>query len=148
MDLIFALVYLSVHLTLLQLPIISVIAPAASHPTPPLDRNYLAFTPKGLKSTTKRYSQGSQNFLSSGRRFGSPWVSPINAVLKRLKPPTVTPGATSTLSASSPLLFSSVGFRMPFPLPLPMQPSTYNPLRILCSAKPQSLAMRRYSSPP
>ena len=53
--------------------------------TPP-DRNYLAFASKGISSTT-------------------PWVGPINAALKRLKLATATPGATSTLSASSASLF-------------------------------------------
>ena len=37
--------------------------------------------------------------------LGSPWVGPINAVRKRLKLATVTPGATSTLSASSASLY-------------------------------------------
>ena len=44
--------------------------------------------------------------------------SVINAALKRLKLATVTPGATSTLSASSgySLSSSSAGVRTPFPL--------------------------------
>ena len=52
------------------------------------------------------HSQGF-SFLSrhSRHRLGSPWVGPINAARKRLKLATVTPGATSTLSASSPSLF-------------------------------------------
>ena len=41
----------------------------------------------------------------SRRRLGSPWVGPINAAPKRLKLATVTPGATSTWSASFASLF-------------------------------------------
>ena len=52
------------------------------------------------------YSQGfSFHLRHNRRRLGSPWVGPINAVRKRLKLATVTPGATSTLSASSASLF-------------------------------------------
>ena len=42
------------------------ISPAASHAIPPLDRNYLAFAPKGIASTTT-YSQGLKGFLSARR---------------------------------------------------------------------------------
>ena len=45
------------------------------------------------------------SLTQSTRRLGSPWVGPINAALKRLKLATVTPGATSTLSACSASLF-------------------------------------------
>ena len=52
------------------------------------------------------YSQGlSFHYRHNRRRLGSPWVGPINAVRKRLKLATVTPGALSTLSASSASLF-------------------------------------------
>ena len=76
--------------------------PAASHPITSPDRNH---TPKRIASTTP-YSQGPR-FLDkhSRRRLGNPWVGPINAALKRLKLAPVTPGATSTLSASSASLF-------------------------------------------
>ena len=76
--------------------------PAASHPTPSPDRNH---APKRIASTTP-YSQGFRFlYRHSRRRSGSPWVGPINAALKHLKLATVTPGATSTLSASSVPLF-------------------------------------------
>ena len=39
-------------------------------------------------------------YRCSRRRFGRPWVGLINGTLKRLNLPTVTPGTTSTLSAS------------------------------------------------
>ena len=48
---------------------------------------------------------GFQTSLSAQRRLGNRWVGPINTVLKLLKLATVTPGATSTLSASSASLF-------------------------------------------
>ena len=52
------------------------------------------------------YSQSFRLLYSqSRRRSGSPWVGPINAALNRLKLATVTPGATSTLSAYSASLF-------------------------------------------
>ena len=38
--------------------------PAASYPIPPPDRNYLAFVPKGIASTTS-YSQGFHASLSA-----------------------------------------------------------------------------------
>ena len=44
-------------------------------------------------------------YRRSRHRFGSPSVGPTNAAPKRLKLPTVTPGATSTLSISSAPLF-------------------------------------------
>ena len=45
-------------------------------------------------------------YRHSRRHLESPWVGPINAAaVKRLKLTTVTPGATSTLSASSASLF-------------------------------------------
>ena len=76
--------------------------PAASHLITSPDRNH---APKGIASTTP-YSQGLRFlYRHSRRRLGSPWVGPINAALKRLKLATVTPGATSTLSASSSSLF-------------------------------------------
>ena len=52
------------------------------------------------------YTQGFR-LLSrhSRRRLGNPWIGPISAARKRLKLATVTPGATSTLSASSASLF-------------------------------------------
>ena len=74
---------------------------------PPSNRNCLAFAPKGIASTTP-YSQGSQASLRIGTTDaaqGVPWVAPINVALKRLKRPTVTPSATSTLSASLASLF-------------------------------------------
>ena len=55
----------------------------------------------------------------SRRRFGSPRVGPINAALKPLKLATVTPGATSTLSAPSASLFPLPGFGRPFLFPHP-----------------------------
>ena len=76
--------------------------PAASHPVPSPDRNHAPIR----RASTTRYSQGFRFlFRHSRRRLGSPWVGPINAALKRLKLATVTPGATSTLSASSASLF-------------------------------------------
>ena len=76
--------------------------PAASHPVPSPDRNH---APKRIVSISP-YSQGFRFlYRHSRRRLGSLWVGPINAALKRLKLATVTPGATSTLSASSASLF-------------------------------------------
>ena len=77
---------------------------AASHPIP-LDRNDLTFAPKDIASTTPHSQDFRFLYRHSRRRWGSPWVGPINAALKRLKLATVTPGATSTLSASSASLF-------------------------------------------
>ena len=78
------------------------IVPAASHPLPSPDCNH---APKRTASTIP-YSQGfSFNYRHSRRRVGSPRVGPINASLKRLKLVAGTPGATSTLSASSASLF-------------------------------------------
>ena len=79
----------------------NLVVPAASHPipSPPYIQTH------GIYKTP--YSQGFR-FLDrhSRRRLGSnPWVGPINAALKRLKLATVTPGATSTLSASFASLF-------------------------------------------
>ena len=52
------------------------------------------------------YSQGFRFlYRHSRRRLGIPCVGPINAALKRLKPATVTPGATLTLPAPSAYLF-------------------------------------------
>ena len=59
------------------------------------DRKYLASVPKERHNIC--------NTVLSG--FGSPSVGPTNAAPKRLKLPTVTPGATSTLSISSAPLF-------------------------------------------
>ena len=75
--------------------------PAASHPMPSLDREQLAFVPKDITSTTP-YSQGFQALLSAQPTplRESLGVGPINAALKRLKLPTVTPGATLVLSTS------------------------------------------------
>ena len=71
----------------------------------PLDRNYLAFAPKGIASTTPS-SQGFRFlYRHRRRRLGRPWIGPINAALKCLKLATVTPRATSTFSASSASLF-------------------------------------------
>ena len=76
--------------------------PAASHPIPSSDRNH---APKRIASTTS-YSQNFRFlYRHNRRRLENPWVGPINAGLKRLKLATVTPGATSTLSASSAYLF-------------------------------------------
>ena len=76
--------------------------PAARHPIPSPDRNH---APKRIASTTP-YSQGFRFlYRHSRRRLGRPWVGPINASLKRLKLATVTPGASSNLSASSASLF-------------------------------------------
>ena len=77
--------------------------PAASYPIPSPDRNHAPT--KRLASTTP-YSQGFR-FLNrrNRRRFGSPWVGPINATLERHKLATVTPGATSTRPAASASLF-------------------------------------------
>ena len=64
------------------------------------------------KTTTQRHiiynsvlSGFRPRYRHSRRHLRSPWVGPINATLKRLKLTTVTPGATSTLSASSASLF-------------------------------------------
>ena len=54
-------------------------------------------------------------YRHSRRRLGSPWVRPINAALKYLNLAAVTPGATSTLSASSAFV-SLCRFSAPFPL--------------------------------
>ena len=80
------------------------IVPAASHPIPSSDRNH---APKRIASTTTPCSQGFRFlYRHSRRRSGSPWVGPINAALKRFKlASAVTPGATSTSSASSASLF-------------------------------------------
>ena len=80
------------------------IVPAPSHPITSPDRNHT--TPKRIASTTVPYSQGFRFlYRHSRRRLGSTWVGPINATLKRLKLATVTPGTTSTLSASSASVF-------------------------------------------
>ena len=81
-----------------------VIAGREPSDTPP-NRNHLALAPKGIASTTP-HSQGFRFiYCHSRRRLGSPWVGRINAALKRLQLAIVTPGATSTLSASSASLF-------------------------------------------
>ena len=80
--------------------------PRAIRYPPPPDRNYLEFAPKDIVSTAP-YSR-SFRFLCrhSRHRLGSTWVGSIDADLKYLKlAATVTPGTTSTLSASSAYLF-------------------------------------------
>ena len=75
---------------------------AASHPIPSPDRNHAS----KRRSFRTPYSQGFRFLYRHSRcRLGSPSIGPINAVLKRLKLTTVTPGSTSTLSASSTSLF-------------------------------------------
>ena len=59
--------------------------------TPP-DRNYLAFAPKGIISTTppsRGLEAASLLYQRSQRRLGTPWVGPINAARKRVKLATV-----------------------------------------------------------
>ena len=75
--------------------------------TPPYC-NSLAFEPpQGIPSITTLYYQVIIRLPSrrSRRCFDSPCVGPINEHRERLKPPLVTPGATSTFFAYSALLF-------------------------------------------
>ena len=75
--------------------------PQAIRYPPPRNRNNFAFVSKSIAYTTP-YSQGFRLlYRHSRRRLGIPGVGPINTALKRLKLTTATPGATSTLSASS-----------------------------------------------
>ena len=90
---------------------------ASREPSDNLPGSQQNYAPKRIASTTP-YSKGLRHFYRhSRRRLASSWVGPINAALKRLKLATVTPGATSTLSASSVYLFlcrCSDAFSSPF----------------------------------
>ena len=112
----------------------SLVAPSREPSETPPDRNHLAFSP------TKPHSQGFRLLYRHNRqrRFGSPWVGPIKEALKRFKLTTVTPGATSTLSASSSAVYGRL-FLFP-------HPRGHSPLRIRCCTKPQG-QVRRGSSP-
>ena len=72
---------------------------------PHRDRNYLAFAQKGVSYSIPYFQDFRLPYRRSRRRFGSPWVDPINAALKHLKLATVTPGVTSDLSAFFASLF-------------------------------------------
>ena len=78
------------------------IAPAASNPIPPRIATTSHLHPMAyyIRHRVLRVFR----LLNRHSRLGGPWVGPINAALY-VKLATVTPGATSTLSASSASLF-------------------------------------------
>ena len=82
-----------------------------THPIPPSPGSQLlrSFQQKGITSRRSYILCMLRVFTlpyrRSRRHFGSPWIAPINAALKLLKLATVTPGATSNLSAPSASLF-------------------------------------------
>ena len=98
-----------------------------------------------ITSTTERRNLKVFRLLyrPSQRRLGSPWVSPINATLKRLKLATATSGATSTLSASSAYLllcwlFSDDFFYFPTNAAMNLQPRSHT---VLCQTPGSSAAV-------
>ena len=81
------------------------ILPAASHAKPPPGSQLPRICTQGNNIPHRTLRVPRLPYRRSRRRYGSPRVGPLNMSLKRLKLPTVTPGATSTLSASSASLF-------------------------------------------